>query len=438
MSTQPNQFDLNASAMFIQKFDPVLKDLTLNKCKQFADFKGKCTPKKVSPAGLSTVNRYKTNANLKMGASSMDYPTPTRVQSGRYSMRTANLVLTNSFDHETYEALITDGNARSSEQGGVVSNLGDEMKAIAKALGDRQAYFLGGDGSGALGKAASGGSTTSLVMQATADGTHAAAFGVSQIDTDVDYDVYRLGTGVIGSFVIPYDEEYRINRTTNTVDLTSIALAGAPADDDIVTFKDSAYEAPNGFDYLINGNKTGTWQGKTVTSKAEDQSSVLDLADSAVQPNTLEQALMKRQFREKSSMREAITWYTSPTQHQEFTSQFYGIVRLSGFDGKVDPRMDSRYGKKEIEEYPYLDPDRWYGIEENKIIYAEQLAPQTYRAKDGSIFDKLRGSAGYGKGVFATNYGCMYNFLMSEPGTAIVIKRAAISTGNTTIANYLV
>lgn len=440
MANTPNEYELNMSAEFLQKVDPTLRNVALNKSKHFAAFKAKCKMEKVSPAGLATIQRYKANANLQMGASSMDYPTPTVLRSGRYSMRTANLVVTHAFDHETYDALLTKGNARSSEQGGAVSNLGNELKALAGVFADRQAFFLGGDGSGAVAKIITGSTDTSLVCQTTADGTHAGTFGASQIDTEVDYDVYRAGTGVIGTFNIPFDSQSLINRSTNTVSLVGLtALSpGTVAAGDLIVHSGSAYEAPNGFAYLIDGGKTGTWQGRYVTSSSEDQSSSLDLSSKAVTPGYLEQALMKRQLREKSSSRDAITWYTSPAQQQEFSAGFYGIVRLSGFQKSVDSRQQAdRYGSKMIEEYPYLDGDRWYGIEEAKIIYAEQIAPGTY-APGGNIFTQLRGTAGYGKGVLATNFGSMYNFLNPEPGAHIVIKNAGLTSGVSTLANYLV
>lgn len=435
MANSPNQFELNMSAEFIEKVDPLLRDITLNKSKHFAEFKSKCKLEKVSPAGLSTVQRYKANPNLQMGASSMDYPTPTVLRSGRYSIRTANVVVTHAFDHETYTALMTQADARSSEQGGAISNLGNEMKHLAGVVADRQAFFLGGDGSGVLAKLTTATSDTSLVCLATSDGTHASGFGASQIDTDVDYDIYRPGTGVVGSFNIPYDEEWRIDRSTNIITVPDV---GNAASGDFICYNDSAYEAPNGFAYLIDGNKTGTWQGRYVTGHPEDQSSVLDLSSKSLSPAYLEQALMKRQLREKSSQRDAITWYTTPAQQQQFNSGFYGIVRLAGFQNALDTRQQTdRYGSKMINEYPYLDTDRWYGIEESKLTYAEQIAPGTITF-GGSIFTQLRGTAGYGKGVGATNYGTMYNFLNPEPGAHIVIKQAAVDSGVTTIANYLV
>lgn len=407
------------------------------------DVKALCKKETFGPKGLEKRHYEGHSINVKMGPSYMDYPNRSMFQSGLYRQVPTVVALTYAIDHATMDAYKNPQAGNVNNNKGALVKLEEETKKLAEGLGHRLDFFFAtGDASGKVGVSKAGASTTSVptYFESTAwTGLAARAVGLSQIYPEVDYDVVNPTTrAVVGTFRVPYAEKSRINKSTHVLDLTGLALAGAPADGDYIVPKDSAFNAPYGLPKLFAGSKTGLWQGKIVSDSVEDQTMMVDAQTNSLNNYLLEKALGKRRIRNMRNDIQPFKFLMGMAQRLEYISAAWAMFQIDNGQGKkFDTSVETaRYLSEDFMDYPHIDPSELYGVDMSDLYLLEQFGPGII-SPDGLIWRQAKSSSSdFGKGVWYTLYGYIFNWMIMNPQNHFRITKLYVNPNAPTLANY--
>lgn len=380
----------------------------------------------VSQKGREKAVLSDVRVNFKAGPSNMDYPVGTVYKRDRLKSVPVDQVVTYEIDRATYEDY-------RQNKPGVLTNMAEEADLLMRGFVQRKEFFLAGDGSGKLGVLAAGSSTTVLNLAVTPSGAHAAAYGVSQLKPEVLYDLYTSADALSATGIAI--SEGGISYSANTATLTA-ALGGAPAVGAYLVPTGSWYNLPQGFYSLINGNKTGYWEGITVTNRQEFQSPMVDAGGNEISNVYIERLLQKQGFRNGVGINSTFKFFASPSLISIYKTPGWNMFRFAAKDDTYNTAFkNARFEDSIFEPFPQADPDIMFGAELSDFTFLQQTEMGPFKGADGLLFRQKQGAASRGKGEFYMQYGCSDNLTLDRPNKHVVARNFDVSN-SATIYNY--
>lgn len=405
------------------------KSPLLTKMMQFAN------KQEIGPAGFE-VRQYDVNSvQVKAGPSDMDFPLRSQFHAGAYRQISTWLYLTYSIDQATKRAY-----EKGDSKSGALVNMSGELKMLAEGLGWlRDFYFATGDCSGRLAVVGAGGTTTSVPLVTTWNGTPGRGHGTGMIMPEVTYDEVNPTTRAVNNtFRISYANRANINRVTNIITPES-ALANAPVSGNFLVPTGSAFQLPYGLPLLVGGGKTGIWQAKNVTGSYEDQSLQLDAGGGALNNWLLERINAKQRLRAGSADDVPFMYITAFAERLEYIRSAWSMFQINNGQGEtLDTTVkNARYRGVGFEEFPAVDADRLYACNPSSFTYCEEMPPGII-STDGLVWRQMAavGATPFGSGRWYTNYGTGYNWMVEDPQNHGVIVNLYVDPNAPTLANY--
>lgn len=395
------------------------------------------------PKGVEKRHYNRHSINLKMGASSMDYPGRTSFGVGLYRQIPTVIALTYAIDQQTMDAYKYPSAGQVNNNKGSLVKMQEELQMLAEGLGQRLDFQVAtSDTSGKLAIASSGTqSTTTLTTQTVwTSGDPAAGVGLSQLYTEVDYDVINPSTGAVRTqFRINAADEYRLNRSTHVIDFTGSALSAAAVAGDYIVPRDSGFQSIYGFPKLFSGSKTGFWQGKIVTGSTLDQTPTTDAGNNSLNNYLMQKTIGKRQIRNMTQEISPFRWITSMAQELEYISTGWGMFEINnGQGGTLDSTIKKARYHQDLESFPHIDADKMFGIDFSDVTLGEQFGPGVI-SPDGLIWRQMAAASGsnlMGRGVWYTVYGYILNFMIENPQKHMSIIKLYVNPNAPTLTNY--
>lgn len=405
------------------------KSPLLTKVKQFA------RTQQIGPAGTEIRQYDSHGVQIKAGPSDMDFPLRSQFHVGVYRQIATWVYLTYSIDQATKRAY----DSGSKESGALVS-MSQELKMLAEGLGWLlDFYFATSDCSGRLATVAAGGSTSSIPLVTTWNGTPGRGHGTGMIMPDVTYDEVNPTTRVVNNtFRINYANRANINRVTNIITPES-TLANAPVSGNFIVPTGSAFQLPYGLPLLVAGGKTGIWQGKNVTGSYEDQSLTIDAQGAALNNWLLERINAKQRLRAGSADDVPFMYLTAFAERLEYIRSAWSMFQINNGQGEtLDTTVkNARYRGVGFEEFPAVDADRLYATNPSDYVYCEEMPPGIV-STDGLVWRQMgaQGGTPFGSGRWYTNYGTGLNWMIENPQQHAVITNLYVDANAPTLANY--
>lgn len=364
--------------------------------------------------------------NFKAGPSNMEYPLGTEYKRDRLKSIPVDQVVTYEIDRATYEDY-RKGNA------GVLTNMAEEMDLLMRGFLQRKEFFLAGDGSGKLGTLAAGSTTTVLNLDIVPNGAHAKAYGVSQFKSQVSYDLFSSADVLIAGNI--FVAEGGVNTTLNQLTLTA-ALAGAPAAGSYLVPNGSFFNLPQGLYSLINGNKTGYWEGITVTNRQEYQSPMVDAGQSEISNAFIERLLQKQSFRNGVGVNSTFKFFASPSLISIYKAAGWNMFRFASKDDTYNTAFkNARYEDSIFRPFPQANPDWMAGVEISDLVWVKQTDLGPFKGADNMLFRQKQGVNQRGRGEFYMQWGCSDNMTLNQPNKHVVARNFDVSN-SATIFNF--
>lgn len=379
----------------------------------------------VNQKGRSKAATSDVRVNFKAGPSNMDYPQGTVYKRDRLKSVPVDQVVTYEIDRATYE------DYRSGKQG-VLTSMAEEMDLLMEGFMERKEFFLAGDGSGKLGTLAAGSTTTVLNLGVTPTGAHAAAYGVSQLKPEVAYDIFTSADALHAAGV--FVAEGGINYATNQATLT--AAITAPAVGAYLVPNGSWFSLPQGLYSLINGNKTGYWEGITMNGRQEWQSPMVDAGQNEISNTYIERLLQKQGFRNGNGVNATFKFFASPSLISIYKTPGWNMFRFASKDTTYNTAFkEARYEDSIFEPFPKANPDWMAGVEMSDLVWIKQTDFGPFKGADGMLFRQKQGSQQRGKGEFYMQWGCSDNMTINKPNMHVVARNFNVDNA-ATIFNY--
>lgn len=364
--------------------------------------------------------------NIKAGPSNMDYPQGTVYKRDRLKSVPTDQVVTYEIDRATYEDY-RKGNA------GVLTSMAEEMDLLMRGFLQRKEFFLAGDGSGKLGTLAAGSTATVLNLDTVPNGAHAKAYGISQLKPEVAYDLFTSADVFVAGNI--FVAEGGLNFATNQATLTA-ALAGAPAAGGYLVPNGSWYNFPQGLYSLINGNKTGYWEGINATNRQEWQSPMVDAGQNEISNSFIERLLQKQSFRNGVGVNSTFKFFASPSLISIYKAAGWNMFRFASKDDTYNTAFkNARYEDSIFEPFPQANPDWMAGVEISDLVWVKQTDLGPFKTPGGDLFDKKQGVNQRGKGEFYMQWGCSDNMTLNKPNKHVVARNFDVSN-SATIFNF--
>lgn len=380
----------------------------------------------VNQKGREKAATADVRVNFKAGPSNMEYPLGTVYKRDRLKSIPVDQVVTYEIDRATYEDY-------SKGNPGVLTSMAEEMDLLMRGFLQRKEFFLAGDGSGKLGTLAAGSTTTVLNLDTVPTGAHAKAYGISQLKPEVSYDLFNstdtLNTANI--FIV----EGGLNFSLNQVTLTA-ALGAAPAAGAYLVPNGSFFNLPQGLYSLINGTKTGYWEGITMTGRQEWQTPIVDAGGVEISNTIIERLLQKQAFRNGIGVNSTFKFFASPSLISIYKTPGWNMFRFASKDDTYNTAFkNARYEDSIFEPFPQSNPDWMAGIEVSDLVYVKQTDLGPFKGADNLLFRQKQGVNQRGKGEFYLQWGCSDNLTINKPNLHTVARNFDVSQ-SATIANF--
>lgn len=361
---------------------------------------------------------------IRAGVGSFEYPAGVAFERDRFKAFPVEVVSSYEIDTPTYD----DYRAGKKE---VLVSLEQDINLMQKEFFKFQDILLAGDGSGVVGTIGTGSTDTILVLDTTANGVHAKAFGVDILKKVVTYDIYNGSTLFVAGVVFA-----SFDRTANTGTLTAAIGAGAPAAGYKIYPASSRNLFPRGLRYGVQGSKD-YWQGMTATNKPELNSMVLDAQGEIINNLHIERMLQKNAFRDGEGINKAFKFWCSPSLKSLYKMPGWNMVRYqSGGNGQTlnTSFKDVQYEDSIFKEWRNMDPDCIIGIDPGNVTKIVQKPIGLYDY-NGRVWTQAYGSNGRGEGRMYAQFGGRYNWYYENPQDALIAYNFDL-TGAVTRSNY--
>lgn len=375
-----------------------------------------CSKETLTQAGLEQINTSDRVAlQLKGGRAGMSFPAGSGVSGSRYKVGTVIQAFTLLTDGSTFKD-INSGNQKAA------LSLTETLDVLTQEYYKNQEMFLAGNGSGALAVLDAGSTTTVLRVRNVPSAINGSSFGARKLKAQfssgdaVEYDLIDpaagtplVATGLKISSITP-------GTAYDSVTLTA-ALAAAPATGLLLVYKDSYRNAPYGLDFLVDGKKTGDWQGLLVTGQEQHQSAVADGGGLIFDELALDNLMQAYALQHGEGVNGTFKVFTSPNMVRRWAMRgearivYQGTPQANNIGIKGAGYQDST-----IQEWVWCETGSFYAGDWSDIMCGSQwkLAPVTYG--DSRMWKQdPTGAGGTGTDKLFCQYNESYNFLNKMP-----------------------
>lgn len=377
---------------------------------------------------------WKSNAYLRQEASNkwglpgMDFPAGGQMNDKNYFVYRAKYAKSHEIDGSTYNDM------RQGKESVILSQAEYLARLMLSAAHELEQAAQGDQ----IGRKAiiSSATTTVLTLLTTPNGINASGFGAEQLIETGVYDILTsAGALANASHANVTFPEGGINRVANTVTLSS-ALGAAPAANSIIVYAGSYNQYPSGLRYLIDGARTGYFQGIDASVEPYLNSSKIDAAGGEISVNFVQNLMTKHVYKNGGQANMKLKAFASPTQIALYTQGGWNLVRFDS--GKKDFNLGfdtASYGGINFQALVSMDPDVFIlaDVSDIRKLVGKKLGPHN---EDGLMWRQKSGSAGVGSDNWYVNYGCEGNYAIGQPRKHAIITNLAITGMATAATSY--
>jgi len=353
---------------------------------------------------------WKGNAYLRQDASNawgipgMDFPAGTTFVDKNFYVHRAKYAKSHEINGSTYNDL-----KRNKDV--LLNEMKLQTRLMLSAAHEMEQAALG-DGTGKKGIISSA-TTTVLTMSTTADGNHAAAFGVDFLIEGGTYDITDTTGALVDAshadVVIPAGG---ISRSANTVTISAIV---DPADGSYICYANSYGQYPKGARYLIDGGRTGEFQGLDASVEPYLNSSKTNAGGQEISPAYIQNILLKHLYANGGEAGMQLKYLASPTQIAGYAQYFWNQVRFTGGQQTYEFNMDKgSSGGTPFQALTTLDPDVFIitDMSDWRKLVGKKLG---VHSEDGLTWRQKTGANNVGSDNWYINYGWEGNFAILTP-----------------------
>lgn len=353
---------------------------------------------------------WKANAYLRQDASNawglpgMDFPAGTTMVDKNYYVYRTKYAKSHEINGSTYNDL-------KKSKDSLLTEMNLQTRLLMSAAAEHEQAALG-DGTGKKGIISSA-TTTVLTMSTTADGNHAAAFGVDLLIEGGMYDIMTtagaLADNSHADIVIPAGG---ISRSANTVTISAIV---DPADGSYICYANSYGMYPNGIRYLIDGGRTGEFQSLDASVEPYLNSSKTNAGGQEISPAYLQNVFLKHLYSNGGEAGMKLKILSSPTQIAGYAQYFWNQVRFTGGSQTYEFGTDKgSYNGTPFQALTTLDPDCLIvtDMSDWRKLNGKKLG---VHSEDGLTWRQKTGANNTGSDNWYINYGWEGNFAILTP-----------------------
>lgn len=380
-----------------------------------------------------TQKGWKANAYLRQEASNkwglpgFDFPAGQTMVDKNYYVYRAKYAKTHEIDGSTYNDM-----RAGKEQ--VILDQAQYLNRLMMSANHEQEQAALGD---AIGRKAiiSSATTSVLTLQTTPNGINSSGFGAEFLIEGGVYDILTsAGALAHASHENVTFPEGGISRTANSVTL-SAALGAAPAANSIIVYADSYNQYPAGLRFLVDGARTGYFQGIDASVEPYLNSAKIDAAGAEISVSFVQNLMVKHVFKNGGEMNMRLKAFASPTQIALYTQGGWNLVRYGSNEKDFNLGFDkASYGGMEFQALVSADPDVFYLVDLSDVrkLVGKKLGPHS---EDGLLWRQKSGGAGVGSDNWFVNYGYEGNCAILTPRKHAILTNLA-TTGMATMATH--
>lgn len=297
----------------------------------------------------------------------------------------------------------------------IIMNAAQEMEQAA--LGD------------GLGRKAiiSSASTTVLTLLTTPNGLNASGFGADELIEGGVYDILTsAGATADASHIGVTFPEGSISRTANTVTLTT-ALGAAPAANSIIVYTGSYNMYPAGLRFLIDGARTGYFQGIDASLEPYLNSAKIAAAGAEISVALVQNLMVKHIFKNGGEKNQKLKCFASPTQIALYTQGGWNLVRYDSDKKDFNMGFDTAsYGGMNFESLVTIDPDVFLIVDLSDVrkLVGKKLG---VHSEDGLFWRQASGTNSTGSDNLFANWGFEGNYAIMTPKNHGIITALSVS-----------
>ncbi len=377
---------------------------------------------------------WKSNAYLRQEASNkwglpgMDFPAGQTMVDKNYYVYRAKYAKSHEVDGSTYNDM------RQGKDSVIVSQAEYLARLMLSAAVELE-QAAQGDQLGRKSIIASA-TTTVLTLLTTPNGLNASGFGAEQLIEGGIYDILTsAGALANASHENVTFPEGSINRVANTVTLPT-PLGVAPANNSIIVWPDSYNQYPSGLRYLIDGARTGYFQGIDASVEPYLNSAKIDAGGTEISVNFVQNLMVKHIYKNGGDANMKMKAFASPTQIALYTQGGWNMVRFDSEKKDFNLGFDrASYGGINFQSLVSMDPDVFMLVDLSDIrkLVGKKLGPHN---EDGLMWRQKSGAAGVGSDNWFINYGMEGNYAIGQPRKHGLLSNLAITGMATAATSY--
>ena len=380
--------------------------------------------KEAGPEWQVNAKGWKSNAYLRQEASNLwglpgfSFPAGGTTVDKNYYVYRAKYGKSYVIDGSTYNDLRRGNDSTMLSES---ANMNRLMMNAAQEL--EQAAMGDGLGRKAIIESAS---TTVLTLKTTPNGLNASGFGADEL---IEQGVYDILTSA-GALANPSQQavtfpEGGIDRINNTVTLASAITA--PAANSIIVYTGSYNMYPAGIRSLIDGARTGYFQGIDASTEPYLNSSKIDASQADISVNLVQNLMTKHIFRNGGQEKMRLKAFAAPTQIALYTQGGWNLVRYDSDKKDFNLGFDTAsYGGVNFQSLVSMDPDVFViaDLADFRKLVGKKLEPHQ---EDGLLWRQSSGSNSVGSDNWYINYGFEGNYAITEPRRHAIITNLSVT-----------
>lgn len=310
----------------------------------------------------------------------------------------------------------------------------DNINRIMMNAAHEQEQAAMGDGLGRKSIITSGASTTVLPLLTTPNGLNASGFGADELIEGGFYDILTsAGALADASHQNVQFPEGSINRVNNTVTLTT-PLGAAPAANSIIVYTGSYNMYPAGIRYLIDGARTGYFQGIDASTEPYLNSPKIDAAQADISTSLVQNLMVKHIFRNGGQETQRLKVFGAPTQIALYTQGGWNLVRYDADKKDFNLGFDTAsYGGMQFQSLVSMDPDVLVicDLADIRKLIGMKLG---VHSEDGLFWRQASGTNSTNSDNVFANWGYEGNYAIMQPRRHGIIVNLSVQ-GMATQAN---
>lgn len=276
--------------------------------------------------------------------------------------------------------------------------------------------------------------TTVLTLLTAPNGLNASGFGADEL---IELGVYDILTSA-GALAHASHQAVTfpvgsISRTNNTVTLTT-ALGAAPAANSIIVYTGSYNMYPAGIRSLIDGARTGYFQGIDASTEPYLNSAKIDASGADISVNLVQNLMVKHIFKNGGETNQRLKAFAAPTQIALYTQGGWNLVRFDSDKKDFNMGFDTAsYGGINFQSLVSMDPDCFIlcDLSDVRKLVGKKLG---VHSEDGLFWRQASGSNSVGSDNWYANWGFEGNYAITQPRKHGILTNLSV-TGMGTQAN---